>query len=289
VGFYSAALSILDRFRDEDVVRPMRTATLGRLGAHLARSGDYRRAESLLREALSEVQALAPDDPVAHGSAWNDLGVCLRFAARFDEAEAAYAEAEACFARAGRPAPATLLHNLAGLACARGEPAVAERWARHAVEQRRSDGDDFLLGTDLCGLGDALAGLGRPDEAEAAYRDGLARYTASGRADHPEVAWALHGLADALADRKRSDEAEATYRACLELKLRLYGLEHLETAATLSNLATLLAGMGRLAEASELSAQARAVARAVLPTDHPVRQGIDALGRDLGARADPAD
>lgn len=274
------AVAIFDRYENEEVVQPMRAAAMGHLAYRLAQSGEYVEAERLARAVV----AMTPEGIEATAHAWNNLGVCLRFAAKYDEARAAYEEAQRRIEQLGLPVPASLFHNLAGLACARDDFAAAETHARRAVAARANEPpDDFGLGTDLCGLGDALLGLGRAAEAESAYREGLACYERAGRMAHPEAAFALHNLGDALVARGRVKEAEETYLRALAAKERLYGEEHHEIAATLSNLAALLAETGRPAEARDRSRRAVAIARAKLPADHPIRTGIETLAKTLGA------
>lgn len=281
---FRRALAIFDCYTapgEVEVVRPLRVDALQRIGQRLALDGRYDEAITLQREALAEASVLHGPDGLEVAAAWNALGVALRFAARYDEAAAAYARAAALRAAHGEPDPAVHHHNLSGLASARGDFAAAEVHARAAVARRREDGDDFELATDLCGLGDALAGLGRLGDAEAAYREALALFARTAP-DHAEVAYALHNLADTLADRGRAAEAEATYRDAIARKTRVLGPTHHELAPSLNNLAHLLDRNGRRAEAREASRQAVAIA-AALPPDHPVRTGCEALAAELGA------
>jgi tetratricopeptide (TPR) repeat protein len=280
------ALAILDQYRDEPIVDPMRAAAATQVGYRLALAGRYTESETLLREAL----ALTPEQHPQEANAWVNLGVSLRLAGRHDEATTAYGRACELYVAANDPLPPALHHNLAGLAFARGDHALSESHARSAIAAREraretgetSETDEFELGMDLCGLGDALAGLGRFSEAEQAYRDGLACYERVGRAEHVEVAFALHNLADVLADQARVDEAETTYRRAIALKLQLLGDAHHEVAATLSNLAVLVAGCERLDEARALSEKARAIVSS-LDERHPVRIGVEAAARTLAS------
>jgi tetratricopeptide (TPR) repeat protein len=277
------ALEILNQYRDEPIVDPMRADAATHVGYRLALAGRYAESEALAREAL----ALTPAQHPFEANAWVNLGVSVRLAGRHDEAEAAYGRARDLYIAADEDLPSALHHNLAGLAFARGDHARAESHARSAIATRarlveRENGalDEFELGMDLCGLGDALAGLGRFAEAEQAYRDGLACYERVGRAEHVEVAFALHNLADVLADQSRADEAETTYRRAIALKRQLLGDAHHELAASLSNLAVLVAGSERLDEARALSGEAVAIASA-LDERHPVRVGVEAAARAL--------
>ncbi len=267
------AVDALAPLAGEPVVDEIRLVGLEQLGEARTRLADYAGAE----EALDAALALAvPRADLAAARVQNARGVAFKFAGRYDEAQAAYDDARARHERAGEALPATLLHNLAGLAWSRGDFAESERYAREAVARRSAEGDDDLaLGQDLVGLADALAGLGRLDEAEATYRDALARYRVIDP-EHPEVAYALHNLGDALADAGRAGEAERCYHDAIALKLRVLGPAHPEVAATRANLATLLGSVGREPEARALAEESAAIARA-LPAGHPIRVGCEAV------------
>ncbi len=287
-GFFEAALAVYDAFsgdeEDAAVVRPLRAEALANLGEARYRTGRLPEAEPLLREALAEAALAHGADALDLDRFHNALGVCLRFAGRYEEAEAAYLRAAALRDAHGVPHSSTHFHNLSGLASARGDFARAEAHARAAITLSEADPrDGITLGADLCGLGDALAGQERFAEAEHAYRRGLACFAASSRPDHPEVAYALHNLADCLAALGRAAEAEAAYGASIDRKRAAFGDRHPEIAATLSNLAALQAETGRLAEARATSARAVELARALLPADAPIRQGVEAFARSLAA------
>lgn len=281
---FRRALAIYDRYtspEEVEIVRPLRVDALQRIGHRLALDARYDEAIALQREGLAQAELLHGPDGLEVAGAWNALGVALRFAARYDDAAVAYGRAAAIRAAHGEPDPAVHHHNLSGLASARGDFAAAEVHARAAVARRREDGEGFELATDLCGLGDALAGLGRGVEAEAAYREALALFART-VPDHAEVAYALHNLGDTLADLGRVADAEATYREAIARKTRVLGPSHHELAPTLSNLAHLLERAGRRTEAREASRQAVVIA-AVLPADHPIRTGCEALAVELDA------
>lgn len=272
------ALAILEPFRDEVVVDPIRASASTQLSYQLALAGHYVEAEQLAREAL----ALTPKQHPFEADAWVNLGVALRLAGHHEQAEAAYGRAVSAYARADEPIPSGLHHNLAGLAFARADPALAEVHARAALAARAGleHDDAFGCGQDLCGLGDALAGQRRFGEAEQAYREGLACYQRAGRPEHVEVAFARHNLADVLADQGRVAEAEASYRESIALKHALLGDDHHELAASLANLAVLCAGCDRLAEARSLCARAIEIVQS-LAEQHPIRVGVEACARGL--------
>ncbi|APR85167.1 TPR repeat protein [Minicystis rosea] len=264
------------------MVRPLRLAPLSRLGYELSIAGAYVEAEALLREALVEAErAFGPDD-IRLTEHHNMLAVCLRFAGQYAEARTAYQRAGEIFEAMKVEPTATHFHNLSGLASATGDYVSGETDARKAIEIRRSAGAaGFVIGSDLCGLADALAGQRRFAEAEAAYREALGLYSRDGWGMHPEYAYALHGLGDTLADGGRWEAAEAVYRESIAIKVAALGEHHHEVAATYNNLAAVLVDLGRDKDAVEASARALKIVREVLPPSHPIREGCEALARSI--------
>lgn len=287
LGRFEEALAILDAYlgdpEAEPIVQPRRLSVLGRIGYLEALSGLYESGRRHLDEALQLAASLFGEDAPELSEHYNNLGVCLRFAAQYEEARHAYERAGALRAQVGLAHPASHFHNLSGLATAMEDYAAAERHARDAVATReRDEGRGFELGTDLCGLGDALAGLERFDEAEAAYREALALYAAS-RPDHPEVAFALHNLGDTLVSRGKPDAAEASYRESIRRKTDVFGEDSHEVAATLNNLAVLLADLDRTDEARHTIERALKICeRVVAPTD-PIAVACRSTASSMGS------
>ncbi|MCC6525471.1 MAG: tetratricopeptide repeat protein [Polyangiaceae bacterium] len=278
------ALALFSKWREEPVVRAMERDARLHLADVVTKLGAFAEAEQLLRALIDDI---ANDPTAAPTDAWealNHLGVCLRFAGRFDEAQAAYERSAALFGDSQQGAHPMILHNLAGLASARGDYEGALRFASAAVAERRAEGRrEFGLATDLCGLGDALAGLERFADADAAYREAIEVFLASERPQHPEVAFALHNHADVLAALGRVDDAERTYQESIARKRRALGDAQFEVGATLNNLAAMLFEHGRVPEARALAREAVHIVQATLERGHPVREGCEALARAIGA------
>jgi tetratricopeptide (TPR) repeat protein len=266
------ALEVFDLWREEEVVAPMRLGAVCRLARALTDTGDFAASRALLEGALDGAEGLAVADLC------NGLGINEKLAGRYPEARAWYARAEQLHHEHRVPLPPALHHNFAGLACAVDDFVAAERHVRAAIALRREDGEASRgLGTDLAGLGDALAGQRRFADAEAAYREALALFREHAHGDDPEVAYALHNLGDTLAELERGAEAEAAYREAIARKTALFGEQHHEVAASLANLATLLAELGRRDEARQSAARASTIARSSLEPDHPVARGCEAV------------
>jgi tetratricopeptide (TPR) repeat protein len=280
---FDAALAIFDLGMGEapEICGPMRRTALELLARTRVDVGRHGDAEVLLHEAIR--QGEREGDLSAQARSHQALGVVLRFAGRYDEAEREYERAAELRLAAGEPLGPDHFHNLAGLALARGDARASEVHARKAIELREHE--DFGLATDLCGLADALAEQGRADEAEPLYRRALAIHANGERAQHAEVAYALHNLADALVDLGRFEEAETSYRASLERKIASFGPGTPDEAGTRNNLAALLVARGRLDEARAESALACAMVRKRLSPEHPIRVACETLARQLHGEA----
>ncbi len=257
----------------EPVVDAVRRVAFTRLAEADLRLGAYAEAEEAIDAALA-LARVGSEDPMELAQIQDTRGVLLKSGGRYDEARAAYEEARRAYEAAGLHEPATLLHNLAGLACACDEFVEAEGLARRAIAARGEDDEPLALAQDIAGLGDALAGQGRATEAEASYRDAIARMRAIAP-EHPEIGYALHNLADLLSEVGRDQDAVAAYREAIAHKARALGERHHEVAASEANLAALLAP--RDAAAARALAVRAAASVASLPPSHPVRVGCESL------------
>lgn len=277
-GRFEEALPLLDRavqsclpWVGEAAADPIRWRALGLRADALTRLADYSEARAVLDGLLAELDPRSPEATVARGS----LGVLLRFQGQWTEAEAQYLQVLAATPEGER---CVVLHNLAGLAAARGDFAASERWARQALATHR-DRRTRRYATDLAGLADALAGQGRSASAAANYRRAIDLLVAINPND-PEIAYARHNLGDALAAAGEHREAEAAYQDALARKRVMFGERHPEIAGTLNNLAALHADQGRMAEARSRSAEAVAAVQD-LALDHPIRVGVLAFASSL--------
>ncbi len=129
------------------MLSPTRRFTgLCRLGALRRRAGDLTGAEDAYRRALVVAERHLPGDDLRAARLRNDLGVVLKYTGAFDEAAALYTHVHTVFvARLGpvHPDVGMVLHNIGGLAHARGRPADGETAARAAVSIRSAAlGDD---------------------------------------------------------------------------------------------------------------------------------------------------
>ncbi len=154
------------------------------------------------------------------------------------------------------------------------------------LEQARRLGTAELVSYGLTVLGELTRANGRPDEAEAAYREALELHT-DGDDRHYEAVNALN-LGHALMAQDRMDEALIYHRRGIELSARLGS--RIMMAWNLSGLARVHHLLGR----PQLAAQVNGVADATLealgatygPVDQPVQDHRQHLLReDLGDEA----
>jgi tetratricopeptide (TPR) repeat protein len=238
---WAEAAALLDRTaavpgRDRLLVR-----ALTGLGDAHRRAGDHVAAATALNRAIALAAGLVPADPMLPAAALTLAGIVAKEIGAFDTAQRYYAEVDRLLDRAtaGLAEKATLAHNLAGLAYARGDADTAVREAKRAVTLREGTGNELDLAQDLAVLAAALATAGRP----AAALPHLERALAACRSARPvrdyEVSVQLHTRASIRHDLGDRLGAERDYRASLAARRRLLGPDHPEVALIAHNLAVL--------------------------------------------------
>jgi hypothetical protein len=140
--------------------------------------GDLEGSDRDLRAALGLAEEAY--GPASAEVAWilNDVGMTAKYAGRFEEGEVAYRRSVAILEEIGgseHPDLGPLFHNLGGLAHARRDFAAAEPLARRGLElsERLRGADHPITVRDRVAYAAILDGLGRSDEAEAMFRDGI--------------------------------------------------------------------------------------------------------------------
>ncbi|MGC5015154.1 tetratricopeptide repeat protein [Streptosporangium sp. DT93] len=198
------------------------------MGDVARRNARYDEAEIRLCDALA---LLEETDHVRQATVRLGLGVLGKETGRHEEAAIWYRQALSRLKRhGGNPLmEADALHNLAGLAHARGAVG-GEEHARAAIEIRRG-----VLGPahpqvagDLAVLGSVLAAEGRHAEAGDALRRALDIFRDRLGAGHYEVAVCQVNLAHLDALQGRAEEAERRYREALSIKRLVLGDGHPE-------------------------------------------------------------
>ncbi len=247
---------------------------LGALASQDRIDGCYDHAAHRGEAAIDKAVRDAGESDLLAATLRNELGITYKHLARFDEAEDLYRESLASLQGtlgADHSEVAAVLHNLAGLAHARGDYRTAERLGRQGLAIRVTAlGDDHLaVATDRAALAPILDGLDRQDEAEKLLRQALATFERVLGGDHYEVAVARHNLAAIDHRRGRLDRAAAGYRRSLHIRATVLGDDHPELATTLVNLGVLEREQGHLPAATTALRRAIALLEPTVPSDHP--------------------
>src|SRR5438552_2917746 len=218
-GGISEATSFFTRAQDE-AMQDNDMATLGRcannLGIIANMQGDYGRAVGAYTRAIAAYQKARNDRGIAETQ--HNLGITYREQGRLDDAMHATDTAMRAAERLGdRRLKAQALAVRAESQVARGDPELAIREAQRAVVIHRDLKDAVRETEDLRILAVALGAAGRKREAEAMFREVIAR-----AAKHERtllVAIAQRDLASLLAREGKiaaAREVAETARATLE-------------------------------------------------------------------------
>ncbi len=251
-----------------------------RAGVASRRRGAYATAVALLRAALTVERSCH-----VRVFALNEIGMACKYAGRFDDAGAAYRSALAH--HPPRPTVADILHNLAGFAHARGEPAEAVRLARAGVAVRAVPDTHPAAISDAGALAAILLDLGEVDEAEQMLENVIARLLEDGTSGL-EAAVAIANLGTVLYRRDRLPLAIRLYEHALSMKARCLGPAHVDLAATYLNLGTALYRTGAVDEAVVAFTTATSLLEGRVSRDNRVlltsRRYLEAIAENRASR-----
>ncbi len=116
--------------------------------------------------------------------------------------------------------------------------------------------------------GRILHGIGRFEQAEAQYREGLRLARESGVAEASQ-ATLLHNLGTLLMERGDLEQAEKLLNECLEQRTQALGEDHSRTLTTMNSLALLQRRLGRFVQAIALEEAVIEVSTRVLGPSNP--------------------
>jgi eukaryotic-like serine/threonine-protein kinase len=235
----------------------LETATaMNNLAILLRDKWELAEAERLYREVLAfDLRRLGEVHPNT-ATVMNNLAFVLRDRGQYDEAEKLYrAVLDLDIRLFGKEHPyvATVLNNLGALLAAKGSYDEAESRMRESLAMfRRVYGENhFRVGTVQGGLAGVLRAKGDGD-AEALYRDALARLAQSLPPDNPQHEPVLIGLGRLLTERGAASEAEPLLRRALRARSTRLGDADPRTAEAQVRLGACLAALGRTSEARPL-------------------------------------
>ncbi len=256
--------------------------TVGDIGAHLVRIGQFSRALPLLREAEDKARRLIGAGSAAHIRALNNLGSALRDTGQLADAGARFRQAHALARKRfgeRHPLTAACLHNVADLLATRGDHAAALPAMEQALALRRSihgarSPQALESLNNLAALHSDLGDTARAAElfAEAALA------TRDIRGDgHPDLATALNNRAQALASIGRLKEALPLLERAVRIHEGALAGRHPDLGTTLANLAVFHIRAGRWDEAHGLAQRAYRLLVAARGRLHPAT--LSALGK----------
>jgi serine/threonine protein kinase len=256
----------------------------------------------IVDRAAAEVDESPPELPDVEAGVRHALGSTYAGLGLYAPAEAQLARADSLRWRrapASRPALETRM-QLAELGALRGRDAFADSLlASIAPDVERAAGSDLSFrATHLSMRGNALANLGRFDEAIAFAEDAL-RLRRELAASDPgnarrlaDVSMSLQELGAIAGRRGDVVRAEALAREALAAARQARPGDHFDVASASVRLATALVSLGRYAEAEALDREAVAMGERVLGPDHPlVAEWLSNLSQvqDLLGRSDEAE
>jgi tetratricopeptide (TPR) repeat protein len=176
------------------------------------RLDESQRALALFRRALANAPSRGRSDLVP--SLLAGLSRTLSDLGQTDEAHAALLQGREEAERLGdRSTLALALNDLAVGELMRGNLAAGEKLLQQALVPARSQADPSHLGFVLDNLSGIAIERGRPDLAEARYREAIGVWRKAGRKQRAAIA--TGNLAAALDDLGRSDEAAAAREAAI--------------------------------------------------------------------------
>jgi tetratricopeptide (TPR) repeat protein len=303
----------------------VRAVAAGNLGTVLRVTGHYAEAVRLLSESLAELETnpgaasgdvlrslenlagsqqatgnlAAAESTAAKAAAYCDahadirqrerVNVKLLAAAihvdlrRFEQAEA---EFKALLPAADDSQAMMGYNGLTAIALQRGEPAVAERFARQALERakRALPKDSPSLAMVLNNLAQACRFQEKYLEAENYYRQAVAQWEASVGPAHPDLAKGLINLAAFYHERGREAGAESLYLRAEEMLDRTLGTGSTLALVARNERADAMRGERRFSEAERLGGESLAELEKRFPANDPrVLQALGNRARLLAA------
>lgn len=262
-------------------------------GSHLRGKGLLSEARREFHHALALAEQEPAVDPLNLVPLLNDIGVIGKYRGDFDEAGSAYRRALGIVNERGSDQVAlraSLLHNIAGLAHARGEAVAAESVAREGIALRTSSAatNPLELAADRAALAAILVDLRQPDEARDLLTEVIAVFEQSYGPEHYEVAVALHNLGSLEHRSGDYEAAAATLDRAAKIKRLALGSDHPDLAVTLHNLACAQTELGQVRDATESLREAITLLTDVVASDHPTLNSCRARLIRLAAHRPPS-
>mgnify|MGYP002621690244 CR=1 FL=1 len=193
----------------KDVVNTART--LQRLATDDILQGDYERAESLNRQAVTVLEDALPADDVELAAALRNLAFALRNQQKHSDARQVLLRALQIYQRAGDPDAGDALVALAMCSDDQGDQARADELYREALAiQREAYGpNSSQVTTTLLNQAAKKAALENYSQAESLYRTALPKLENLAGPRHFLVGHTLEQLARVCEEQGKVEEAQA--------------------------------------------------------------------------------
>ncbi|MCB9854697.1 MAG: tetratricopeptide repeat protein [Phycisphaerales bacterium] len=219
--------------------------------------GDYERAETLAREALTRSERLFGKDARESLVCLGTVASIVKLRGNLDEAEAlARRSMDVLTKTEGTADPGTLdaMSALAAVLMAKGEYGESEKLFRAVADERK-----LALGSDSSSTLSAQRNLANVLETQGKYDESTSLikscYEAERRIrgdDHPHTISTLREYAGRVLRQGRLEEAEPLAADALARQRRLLGSDHPDTLSSMEQVASILEERGKLVESEVL-------------------------------------
>ena len=242
-------------------------------------SGDYARAEQLLRSSLAEIDSLdATDDRVP--MVLNALGQILRLQRKYGEAESMYLRLLAHYEAVGETDIVGFAESFRQLAIlyerARRIDDAVQNYERALAEFEAAGASKHrYAGLTLQALGGIHVQRGKLESADTAFHRAIEILESCPDVRLQVLATTVNNLAVVMQSLGDFDEAQALFRRAIEIRAQEWGPNDPRLATAMANLATLYRRQENFVAADLLYARALAIYEA--QTDLPVNQILPLL------------
>ena len=256
------------------------------LASTLERAGRFDEAEPLYLRSMEIREALLDPDHPHVTQIKNNLGTLYNRTGRQEQAVPLLADVVAAHRRHGLE-PGSLAAGLSNYGVAllrsgRFAEAIDALQESQALFIELQGSDALVLAFPRQARGDALAALGRSEEAEAAYRAALEVRERGLSEDHPDVAFTRNKLGTFLLDEGRLAEAEELLEQAREVSLAARPEGHPDRVDSSIQMGRLRAAQGRSKEASDFLRRAIEEGTAARDADDLGAQRARGLLAELG-------
>ncbi|MBM3729126.1 MAG: tetratricopeptide repeat protein [Acidobacteria bacterium] len=269
-ALFERSLAVRRAFAGDDSLET--AEVLQSLGELRNTTGDYRGAESVLRQSLRIQSRARGNEHFDVANTKNLLGLVLYNLDRRDEAGALLEQASTTLERV---APrdrvyGAALNNLALVRFSQGRLDDGERILHKLVASSRAQfgGDHDSVGAHVANLGGMMNWREKFSEAEPMLREALANRRKLYPNGHAQLAFVLAYLTWTLQNLDKLDEAELLYRELLELRPRVTGPRNRLVARDLAQYADFLRRRGKGPAAEKPADEAVAMLRELASGSH---------------------